>query len=278
VTRKIFFVKYYDKGSTIMAADQISEALQARGVDAWSVYPADVAAVWDAVLVFIKTSKIHHLLAARRRGNRTVLDVQDTVVFKRGIKNRWLFDGLIFKNRRQVEDFAAPRRSDRTANRIIYHQWDPRYRENEVGDREFKIGYFGLRRSFPSWERFSGAGVAFCSDDYFRTALGYNCHLSLREPGRDFLYKPNCKVSTAAACGANLVTTRDESAVELLGEDYPYYGDPTPEGLLAVIDHARATFGGAEWKRGLERMREIKERTSMDRILDDYLDFFKSLD
>lgn len=270
--RKIFFVKYYDKGSTVMGADQISEALQARGVDARSVHPPDIAAVRDAVLVFIKTSKIHHLLAARRRGNRTVLDVQDTVVFKRGIKNRWLFDGLIFKNRRQLRDFAAPGK----VNGLIYHQWDPRYRENEIGDREFKIGYFGLQRSFPYWDQLPG--VSFFSGDYFRTALGFNCHLSLREPGRDFLYKPNCKVSTAAACDANLVTTRDESAVELLGADYPYYGDPTPAGLLAALDHARATFGGPEWKRGLERMREIKERTRMDRILDDYLGFFQLLD
>src|SRR6185369_15410601 len=143
--RKIFFVKYYDKGSTVMGADQISEALQARGVDAQSVYPADVESVRDAILIFIKTSKIHHLLGARRRGNKTVLDIQDTVVFKRRIKNRWLFDGLIFKNQRQLQDFAAPR----AVNRVIYHQWDPRYRENELGDREFKIGYFGLQRSFP---------------------------------------------------------------------------------------------------------------------------------
>ncbi len=272
--RKIFFVKYYDKGSTVMGADQISEALQARGVDAQSVYPADVASVRDAVLIFIKTSKIHHLLAARRRGNKTVLDVQDTVVFKRRVKNRWLFDGLIFKNQRQLQDFAAPR----AVNRVIYHQWDPRYRENEVGDQEFKIGYFGLQRSFPYFKELPGVPCFSDEDDYFRTALGYNCHLSLREPGKDFLYKPNCKVSTAAACTANLVTTRDESAVELLGADYPYYGDPTPEGLLAALEHARATFGGPEWRRGLERMREIKARTCMDRILDEYLDFFKTLD
>ena len=271
-TRTIYFVKYYDKGSTVMGADQISEAFQARGVDARSVHPPDVANVRDAILVYIKTSKIHHLLAARAHGNRTVLDVQDTVVFKRWIKNRWLFDGLIFKNRPQLRDFAAPK----AVNRIIYHQWDPRYRPNEVGDREFKIGYFGLQRSFPYWQQIPG--VACFSDDYFRSALGFNCHLSLREPGRDFVYKPNCKVSTAAACDANLVTTRDESAVELLGEDYPYYGDPTPEGLVAALDRARATFGGPEWKRGLERMREVKEITCMDRILDEYLKLFALLD
>ena len=89
--RKIYFVKYYDKGSTVMGADQVSEALRARGIESRSVYPTDLKEVRDAILVFIKTSKLPDLLGARTRGNRLVLDVQDTVVFKRWIKNRWLY-------------------------------------------------------------------------------------------------------------------------------------------------------------------------------------------
>jgi len=270
-TRPVFFVKYYDKGSTVMGADQIAAGLRERGVDARSVYPVDLAGVRDAILVFIKTSQVHHLLLARARRNRTVLDVQDTVVFKRRIKNRRLFDGLIFKNRRQLQDFAQPG----AVNGLIYHQWDPRYRPNEAGDRELRIGYFGLQRSLPQWGEIPG--VAFFGGDYFRHALAFNCHLSLREPGREFLYKPNCKVSTAAACLANLITTRDESTVELLGEDYPFYVDGTPAGIAAGLDAARAAFGGPEWRRGLERMRAVRERTAMERILDDYLDFFRAL-
>jgi hypothetical protein len=274
--RKIYFVKYYDKGSTLMAADQISAALQARGYESRSVYPADLDEIRDSILVFIKTSKLPDLVRARRRGNRRrgnrlVLDVQDTVVFKRWIKNRWLYDGLIFKNERQLRDFGSPRQ----LCRIVYHQWDPRYVPNTAGDRELRIAYVGLARSFRLWNRLPGV-VCFDSD-YFRRALDFNCHLSVREEKRDFLYKPNCKVSTAAACEANLVTTRDESTVELLGPDYPYYADATPESLLAAIDHARATLGGPEWQRGLERMRAVKERTSIDRIVDDYLEYFAEL-
>ena len=47
-----------------------------------------------------------YLYTVDRLRNRLVLDVQDTVVFKRRIKNRWLFDALIFKNGRQLADFA----------------------------------------------------------------------------------------------------------------------------------------------------------------------------
>ncbi len=269
--RKIYFVKYYDKGSTVMGADQISAALRARGLESRAVYPADLPEIRDSILVFIKTSRLPDLLLARRRGNRTVLDVQDTVVFKRRIKNRWLYDGLIFKNERQLLDFGDRKR----LCQVIYHQWDPRYVPNQVPAGDFRIGYLGLARSLSLWGQLPG--VDYFDQDYFRRAVHYNCHLSVREPGREALYKPNCKVSTAAGCGANLVTTRDESALELLGKDYPFYADPTPESLSAAIDQARASLGGPEWQRGLERMREVRERTSLERVIDDYLAFFDEL-
>lgn len=269
--RKIYFVKYYDKGSTIMGADQVSEALRARGVESRSVYPRDLKDVRDSILVFIKTSKLSDLVAARMRGNRLVLDVQDTVVFKRRIKNRWLYHGLIFKNRRQLRDFSV----SGAVNRVIYHQWDPRYVANTVGDRELRIAYLGLGRSLSLWGQLPG--VDYFDGDYFRRALDYNCHLSVREPGKELLYKPNCKVSTAAACEANLVTTRDESTLELLGPDYPYYAEPESGSLLAALDRVRSTFRGLEWKRGLDLMREVRERTSMDRVIDDYLRLFEEL-
>ncbi len=53
------------------------------------------------------------LARAKARGHRLVLDVQDTVVFKRRIKNKWLYDALIFKSRRQLADFG--RRASPTA-------------------------------------------------------------------------------------------------------------------------------------------------------------------
>jgi hypothetical protein len=258
------FVKYYDKGSTIMGADQIAAGLSERGWNARSIPAAELPSISGGVLVFIKTSRLDHLLLAKARGNRLVLDVQDTVVFKRRIKNRWLFDALIFKNRRQLADFARPERADC----LIYHQWDPRYSAHQAPRDRLAIGYLGLSRSLALWGNLPG--VEYVDDGYFEAAKRFNCHLSIREPGRELLYKPNCKVSTAAACEANLITTRDESTVELLGQDYPFYCEPERGSILAAIEHARAAFGSAEWRRGLERMRRVRELTRMDRVLDQY--------
>lgn len=267
----VAFVKYYDKGSTVMGGEQIAAGLAARGWRARTVYPRELRRLRGAVLVFIKTSRLDHLLLAKARGNRLVLDVQDTVVFKRRIKSLWLYDALILKNRRQLDDFGRPGRSDR----VIYHQWDPRYAPNQAPADRLALAYFGLRRSLDLWDRLPG--VECFEDGMFEAAARFNCHLSIRRPGREFLYKPNCKVSTAAACDANLVTTRDQSTLELLGADYPYYCAPDVESIIAAIARARATFGSAEWRAGLERLRAVRERTSLDRVLDDYEGLFRSL-
>jgi hypothetical protein len=251
----------------VMGADQIAEGLAARGWNVRSIPVAEIASVRDGVLVFIKTSRLDHLLLAKARGNQLALDVQDTVVFKRRIKNRWLFDSLIFKSQRQLDDFGRPDRRD-GADRIIYHQWDPRYVVNQAPRDRMALGYLGLARSLTHWGQLPD--VEYCDGDYFAAGLRYNCHLSVREPGREFLYKPNCKVSTAAACDANLITTRDLTTVELLGEDYPYYCEPERESILAAIERARASFGTPLWQRGLERMRQVRELTGMESVLDEY--------
>jgi hypothetical protein len=260
----VAFIKYYEKGSTVMGGDQIAEGLRERGWNARSIPVAELASVERGILIFIKTSRLDHLLLARARGNRLVLDVQDTVVFKRWIKNRWLYDALLFKSRRQLADFGRPGRADC----LIYHQWDPRYSVNQAPRDRMVLGYLGLSRSLSLWGQLPG--VEYVDKGYFEAGKRFNCHLSIREPGREFLYKPNCKVSTAAACEANLITTRDESTVELLGEDYPFYCEPERGSILQTIERARAAFGTPEWQRGLERMREVREITSMDSVLDEY--------
>jgi hypothetical protein len=267
----VVFVKYYDKGSTVMGAHQIADGLQARGWPARAIYARELGAVRQSIVVFIKTSRLDDLLLAKARGNRLVLDVQDTVVFKRRIKNRWLFDALILKNSRQLADFGRPGRPDR----LIYHQWDPRYAPNRAPHDRLTVAYLGLRRSFDLWGRLPG--VACVDAGYMEAAKGFNCHLSIRRRGREFLYKPNCKVSTAAACDANLITTRDVTAVDLLGEDYPYFCEPEPESILAAIERARASFGSSEWHQALDRLRAVRESTSLDRILDQYAGLFQAL-
>lgn len=272
LARPIRFVKYYDKASTVLGADQMAAALAARGLDARSIPAAELGRERGSRLIFVKTSRLDHLLAARLRGCRAILDVHDTPVFKRRLKNAALYEGAIFKNRRQRADLD--RRGWRS--RVIHHQWDPRYAPHRVPDGEVRIAYLGDPRSLADFGRLPG--VAFVEDDLFVRALEFNVHLSVRQPGREFLYKPGAKVSTAAACGAVLVTTRDESALEILGEAYPFYCEPGPDAVVAALERVRGAAGGGEWRRALEILAGVREATRIERVAERTLDYLAELE
>ncbi|HVS01930.1 MAG TPA: hypothetical protein VMT16_04100, partial [Thermoanaerobaculia bacterium] len=106
MNRPVVFVKYWEKGSTVMGGDQMVPALARLGVRARVSHADELAGARDSILVFIKRADILHLATAWARGNRCVLDVQDQVVFRRWISHWPLYHGFIFRNRRQHWDFG----------------------------------------------------------------------------------------------------------------------------------------------------------------------------
>ncbi len=269
-SREVCFVKYYQKGSTDIAADQMAEALQRRGVAARSIFAGELGAVHGAILVFVKRADLLHLLAARRRGNALVVDVHDTVVFRRGVRYSALYDGLIFRNQRACADFGK----GRGGAVVIPHHWDERYSPHQAPLDRLRLAYIGEQRSFPpGWEPLPG--VEMVVDRWFSRAPAFNAHLSLRRPGREMLYKPNMKVVTAAVCEAVLVTTRDASALEHLGTDYPFYTGAERADVAATIREVEGQVGGDAWRRALATLGEVKRRTSLERITDLYVEYLQ---
>lgn len=268
----IVFVKYFEKGSTRFGGDQVAELLRERGHDAHSVGVARLPDFRDGIAVFIKTSRLDHLVRARMRGMLCVLDVHDTPCFKRRLKNGRLFHGVIFRNRRQHADHGLRSRHDD----VIWHHLDDRYRPHEVPRGEFRPGYVGERRSIP-WD--DVPGLAFIQDEseWFTAARRLSCQISVRRPGREWLYKPGAKVSTAAACRALLVSTADESAIEMLGTDYPYFTEPERSSLIATLDKARAELGGPNCERAMASLERVRLATDPARIMDLYERYFGSL-
>lgn len=270
--RPVYFVKYYDKASTILSADQIAEGLAARGHDSRSIYARESRRLRDSVLVFIKKVNWPELLAAKVRNNSVVVDVQDTVVFRRFVKWKWLVDGLIFKNERQREDFSGRR----SLSRVIHHQWDPRLEPNRSMDC-FRVGFLGHPRSMPFWHDLDE--VEFVGNSDFLVRAGdFSAHLSVRRFGREWNYKTNSKAVTAAGCRAVLLSTPDVATVEELGPNYPYYCEPTLASVRALIARARAEFGGESWRKARAALDALRERRSLDAVLDDYVAFFDGLE
>lgn len=272
--RPIVFVKYWDKGSTAIGADQMVVALQGLGLLARAIYAHELSTVHDSVVVFIKRADLAHLLGAGLRGNLRVLDVQDSVVFRHWISHWMFYDGFIFRNQRQRCDFA-PRRA---VSRTIPQHWDSRYRPQCSGSSVLRAAYLGTARSISSWGQIPGLDC-LGPEDWFERALAYNAHVSVRENRREWLYKPNAKVVTAAACRAVLITTRDCSAVEHLGEDYPFYLDGSDvASITAGLSRARELVGGPEWEVALARLDTVRIANSIEQVAQRYLALFAELE
>lgn len=272
--RQVFFVKYWERGSTAIGADQMAPAVERLGVAARSIPAAEIGGLRDSILVFVKRADLGHLLAARARGNRCVLDVQDTLVFRRWISHWPLYDGVIFRNRRQQADYA-PRRA---VSRTIYQHWDPRYRPHVNGHGGVRVGYLGIPRSLDTRARLPEVEMVD-ADGWFARCGAFDAHLSVRGTRRELLYKPNAKVATAAACEAVLITTRDAAALELLGDDYPFYLEAAAPGAVAAgIARARRAHGGAEWDEALARLRALRDELAIERVAERYLELFRALD
>jgi len=265
--REVCFVKYYQKGSTDIAADQMAVALRRRGVAARSIFASEIQGLHDAILVFVKRIDLLDLWRCKRAKNPIVVDVQDTVVFKRGIRYAAAWDGMIFRSRRALDDFGR----GRAGAVLIPQHWDERYRPRTVPDDRLRLGFIGDPRSLPFEEPVPGLTAVF--DDWFGRAGEFNAHLSVRGTRREQLYKPNNKISTAAACNAVLLTSRDEAAREHLGDDYPFYTDPDREAVIAAIAVLERRVGGTDWKRALEQLAAIRVATSLDRTTGLYLDY-----
>ncbi len=118
----------------------------------------------------------------------------------------------------------------------------------------------------------------------------YSCHYAVRAPWVSNYHtqwntKTGGKVSTAAASGANIITSLDPCVRELIDESYPYSIDTETEDFKNnyklicsdMVEYARKTFNTKVWWDGLRMLEKVKERTTTERITLDYIDFMKDI-
>lgn len=246
----MIFVVNNDHTSSVLRGNHIAEAIGAK------LCFADLGSARNQDVVFVKEADRGLVEDAADRGNRVILDIIDYYCYKnRTCPFADLVDVLIVPNRACIAWYAERFPVARYA--VIPHQWD--YRIKGMAQQAgYAPGYIGKGFNFtvPGWD---GATV-FQSSQHLEAAPHFNLHLALqRRDERAVLLKPATKVSTAAAVGANVLTYRDPSVVELLGPDYPFYVDGEP---MPAIRMARESFGGQAWKKGRDMMKAVKERTS----------------
>jgi len=118
----------------------------------------------------------------------------------------------------------------------------------------------------------------------------YSCHYAVRAPwiknyNTQWITKTGGKVSTAAASGANIITSLDPSVRVLIGEEYPYaidtetsdFKDNFQEICDEMIKKAKDTYNTKIWHDGLKILQDVKEKTTTKRITTEYINFFNRL-
>lgn len=241
--------------SSILRGNHIADALGLR------CHFADFGGVRRDRVVFVKESDRGLVEDAKERGNVVIYDPLDRFCYKdKTVDFGDLVDIVIVPNR-QCADFYAPV-FQKARYALIPHQWDARLTASAPQDK-CRPGYIG--KPFNCIEEWRGDRVTV-SPEMLAAAPLFNLHLSVNQrDAKSVLLKPATKIATASAVLANVVSRRDPSALELLGDDYPYLIGAT-ESTTDAIRRARLDFGSATWRRSRDTMRLVRERLSIDAI------------
>jgi len=261
--------------STVMRGHQLSEMARLRLTDAEVSYVDEnhLGGQSDSVLIltkgFLKEASLDELASLKERGNIVCADYVDDPA--RDELHECL-DGYIAASMTQFIHYSK-RYADKLVHLITHHS-DPRLNGIRGPEDYCNIGYFGEIANARYASELQGI-IDFCLTDTMAIEASWipklrhcNMHYAVRKPRAIERFKPFLKGFTAAQCHSNIIVSNDESdARYYLGSDYPYIlKDGTLNSVLEMIDYAKASFGGAEWRRGLEIMTSVRQRCAPAQI------------
>ena len=274
-----------------MCGYQMSDQLKKMGMETEIINirkeARRIKSLRDSVIVFVKeTPKTYHKVVHKltKRNNILIWVPVDGFSDCKDEKAVKMFDGVVVPNTRCKSDWSAYFHKD-CACEVLYLHWDPRCRFNLA--KEYRLVYAGIILPGNISEEYLkkikelNTIVINSSDpakqqDIFTQVINYSCHFSVRnEALEDFGYKPNAKLSFAAGTNSNIVLSRDQSNIELLDQSYPYYTDSDMNNVIKTVDYSRSTYGSKIWNNALDMMREVRERTSIERICKDFLQYLE---
>ena len=282
---KVFFVtKSASYGSAGMRGTQISNYLNLLGVNSESVplktlreriHNGEV--VKDSIIVAIKWLSFD-CIETYFPNNKIIVDLVDKLgILRLKKKNRFQnLDGFIFPNKNALLELGKSFPKN-IKKREIYHHWLDVH--NIPKNTIQKVTYIGNRRNFPmNKQLFKNLDFALNPKTWIQEAYKREHHLSIRCSGRSsFKYKPNTKLSLAAGTDSYIILTRDNSHIELLPEDYPFFVEYEQNKIQKMIDYITTEKSQKDKKIAKMHLEEVKKRTYIDRICQDYIDFFEEI-
>ncbi len=289
--RDIFFIyenKYKNVGSTFMRGEQLCGLLSKKNDHIYNIHYSTYNDFSNKILFltkgFLKETTPEILNKMRLKGNVILADFVDEPPIIELIDE---IDILIASSIKSFIYYKMNWPYKQSAH--VTHHVDPRI-SNFINTNKFdnaKIGYFGeiintkTTRSISDIVEFVGVNCTNSREiEWMKKINGYNCHYAIRNKRKLDGFKPFLKGFVAAHCNANICIQRNESdAIYYLNGDYPFLvsEDANESEILDMLHRIKDSYGSGEWKYGLEVMRHVKEMSSDDFILNEFIDVIDSI-
>lgn len=251
----------------------------------------------NKIIIILKdwATNTHLLKYLKDNNNKVILDVIDWLdVNKYNSKNninapnffpdlpKEYYDGYIVNNFKMKEWWYQNMDNDRSKPIfVIPHHWDERFsqlplKEYNTQPYFYYLGYRGHENQNCLYVQELLDENLLYNDrqgsNYFLDKPINGCQISIRTEGSwEYCFKPATKLSIAASMDSIMITTYDWSVQDILSEDYPYLLKSTDyDEVKRMFQYVKDTFQKEEWIKAKHMLEQVKEKTSLDNIINLY--------
>lgn len=310
---KVYFISHNKSwGSSKLRGLQVAKKLKTLGYKSEFILVSELDfSIQDSICIWIKFPNIEVINKLPK--NKHILDVVDAFDYCKQFLDHKSIHGFIVNNN-YMKNYCEQHFLRKKNIFTIPHQWDPDLKYITLSNQsKLNFGYLGsissLRRdqNFLHYKFLSKQfkikflDCEFCQDltsiiqsgndvrdpfDYERKNiknlnLNFNCHISIRDPKSNlFKHKTSAKIATAAFFNHNIITTAEESVVDILPQDYPFLlKDAELDSIISMIKKIQLDFSTGKdlWRKGLQIIKKVKTDLSLDNICADYINIFSQI-
>jgi hypothetical protein len=281
----LYAAQYQDTGSTILRSQQLSDVVRSLYEGDRDIFYTDSLDIRDSIVILSKGFMKAHdpeVIRSLSRANVVVADFVDDPVNAELLDE---IDVIMASSLTGYKDYLSKYGHKAIAH--VTHHVDTRIgAQSKCAIDRFSAGYFGelvntiSTRAIEELVSFNLVDTSRQALDWMGQLRQFNFHYAVRRSRRIDGAKPFLKGFVAAHCGANMLIQRGAGdARYYLGNDYPFLvpDDVDEFGILEQLRRAKELFGGSEWAYGLEIMEEVRARSSLRKVQEEFAAMIETL-
>jgi hypothetical protein len=294
--KNIIFVGHSEQGSCKMRGIQVTQALS-KYHDIQSPYILkdqflnNIANIKDSIIIFvgeplfIVNNDPNIFTILNKNNNVLIYDVIDNYCFSHSnpiintnlVEVYQLLDVLVHTN--TFSEMKTEEILPNVRHLTIPHQWDidnenlslPKTKNTNIATYIGGLGGFQL-----DVNKLEGYVDVYDNPlDGNNQQSKYTIHTSFRANNTlDYFYKPSTKLAVASTFGAILLTSREQSVVDIVGESYEFY-IANEDDLISKMDLIRG-MSSKQINHYIDNMKNVKEYLSPKQTSNRYNELIKN--